>query len=71
MAHTVGKMLHIRPNEILDTWCPAELIVAYGEYANELADRNFREWKAAKPKGVPSPDRFHVQFIGAQEMEDG
>lgn len=69
MAHFVGKLLHIRPNDILDEWCTPELIVAYGEYANEIADKNFREWKATKPKGVESPARFIVQFVGVDELE--
>ena len=42
MAHYVGKELHIRPNEILDTWGVPELIVAYGEYANETAYEKVR-----------------------------
>lgn len=72
MAHFVGKTLHIRPNDILDTWCVPELIVAYGEYANELADRNFNEWKAGARK-TPSPPRYIVRFLGVRdlEVEDG
>lgn len=75
MAHFVGKQLHIRPNEILDTWGVPELIVAYGQYANEIADENHRSWKASrpKPKGLepPEPRRYAVRFIGRKEMEDG
>ena len=74
MAHFVGKLLHIRPNDILDTWGVAELIVAYGEYANEIADENFQSWKSVNmPKKGPSepPKRYAVRFIGPRELEDG
>ena len=76
MAHFVGKILHIRPNEILDTWGVPELIVAYGEYANELADRNYRQWKDLSPETrskIEKPPKYIVRFIGIDEMgeEDG
>lgn len=70
MAHFVGKVLHIRPNEILDTWNVAELLVAYGEYGNQLADRNFEMWKSGDRK-TASPPRYIVKFIGVKEMQDG
>lgn len=73
MAHFVGKQLHIRPNEILDTWGVPELIVAYGQYANELADENYRAYKNAhRPKGwePPEPKRYIVRFIGVKELEE-
>ena len=72
MAHFVGKQLHIRPSEILDTWSVPELIVAYGQYANEIADENFRSWKAStdRRKGTPPmPKRYVVRFIGMRELE--
>lgn len=74
MAHFVAKQLHLRPNDILDKWGVPELIVAYGEYANELADENYRSWRAsqdAKRKGYtpPQPKRYVVRFIGPREME--
>ena len=69
MAHYVGKLLHIRPNEILDTWGVPELLVAFGEYANESADKNFKEWAAIDPKNRKgkAPPKYIVQFI---EPED-
>lgn len=73
MAHFVGKTLHIRPNEILDTWGVPELIVAYGEYANELADRNYRQWKDLSPETrakVEKPPKYIVRFIGVEELEE-
>lgn len=70
MAHFVGKTLHIRPNEILDTWNVAELLVAYGEYGNQVADRNFEIWKSGDRKSA-SPPRYVVRFIGLKEMQDG
>jgi len=74
MAHYVGKVLHIRPNDILDTWGVPELIVAYGEYVNEMADEQFKQWKAQNSphKGPPPPPpRYIVRFIGVKELEDG
>lgn len=64
MAHYVGKILHIRPSEILDTWGVPELIVAYGEYANEQSLKNYNEWKAldAKHRGQ-QPKKYQVMFI--------
>lgn len=73
MAHFVGKMLHIRPNEILDTWGVPELIVAYGEYVNEIADRNYRQWKdldAQTRAKVTRPPKYLVRFIGVDELEE-
>lgn len=73
MAHFVGKQLHIRPNEILDTWGVPELIVAYGEYANELANESYQAWKSShRPKGyeAPQPKRYVVRFVGPREMEE-
>lgn len=71
MAHFVGKTLHIRPSEILDTWGVAELIVAYGQYMNEIADQNYREWESMKSKEEPPrPPRYIVRFIGVRELEE-
>ena len=76
MAHFVGKILHIRPNEILDNWGVPELIVAYGQYANEIADENFRSWDSLHGSGKnvttpPRPPRYVVRFIGLKELQDG
>lgn len=76
MAHFVAKILHMRPNDILDGWGVPELIVAYGQYANEVADENYQGWKTrqrAKTKGwePPEPKRYIVRFIGVKEMDDG
>lgn len=73
MAHFVAKELHIRPNEILDNWGVPELIVAYGEYTNEIAEKNYNEWQAlsqdAKRK-TERPPRYYVRFLGVDEMEE-
>ena len=72
MAHFVGKTLHIRPNEILDTWGVAELVVAYGQYTNEIATRNFDEWKSLDRQTrfkVEKPDKYNVEFHGVLEEE--
>lgn len=66
MAHYVAKKLHMRPNDILDTWGVPELIVAYGQYANEETARNFEEWKNLdqKTRGkVSKPPEYAVKFI--------
>ena len=72
MAHYVGKTLHIRPSEILDTWGVAELIVAYGQYANEVAAENFQTWKVHNTKGYepPRPREYAVRFIGVRELQE-
>ena len=71
MAHFVGKELHIRPNEILDSWGVPELIVAYGEYANEMAYQSYMEYfythSEEKP---PTPRKYAVRFISVRELEE-
>lgn len=60
----------MRPNEILDTWGVAELIVAYGEYANEISERNYEDWAHldAKDRGE-RPEKYIVKFIGVDQQE--
>lgn len=73
MAHFVGKVLHIRPNEILDTWGVAELIVAYGEYANDISKENFEEWKQLDAKDrtkIKQPKECIVEFHGLSTLGD-
>lgn len=70
MAHYVAKVLHIRPKEILDEWNVPELIVTYGSYANEQAQKNFAEWDAMDTKQklkVERPSQYAVKFIGVLE----
>lgn len=67
MAMFVAEVLHIRPGEILDTWNVPELIVTYGNYANEKAQRNFAEWEGLEPQQkfkVERPPEYAVKFIG-------
>lgn len=73
MAHYVGKTLHIRPREILDTWALPELIVAFGEYANEVAAEGYEMWKRQEHKTGEKPRKRVVLFIGPDELgeEDG
>lgn len=70
MAHFVGKVLHIRPNEILDNWGVAELLVAYGEYANEISESNYEQWKHmdAEHRGE-KPEKYIVKFYGLDKQE--
>ena len=71
MAHYVGKELHIRPNEILDTWGVPELIVAYGEYANESAYESYMQYHYMNTdEKPPAPKKYAVRFIGVRELED-
>lgn len=60
MAHFVGKTLNIRPNDILDGWGVPELIVAYGEYVNEIALENYSTWEATKHGEMPK--KYFVRF---------
>lgn len=65
MAHYVAKVLHQRPNDILDHWGVPELIVAFGEYANEESQKNYLEWKSLDSEQrakVPKPDEYVVYF---------
>lgn len=67
MANYVAKVLHIRPAEILDTWGVPELIVTYGNYANEQAHKNFAEWDSLDAKQkikYPRPPEYAVRFYG-------
>lgn len=65
MAHYVAKELHLRPNEILDTWCVPELVVAFGQYANEHSNQNYQEWKHldSETRGkIQQPSKYIVYF---------
>ena len=73
MAHFVAKILHIRPNEILDEWCVPELIVSYGIYANEISKSNFEQWKQLDFKsrnGQERPEEYAVKFLGYDNEEE-
>lgn len=71
MAHYVGKELHIRPNDILDGWGVPELIVAYGEYANETAYQNYMEYHYTHTdEQPPAPSKYVVRFIGVKELNE-
>lgn len=73
MAHYVAKVLHQRPNDILDTWGVSELIVAFGEYANEEAERAYQEWKGLpteQRQKIERPSRYMVRFINTNESEE-
>ena len=72
MAHYVAKVLHQRPNDILDKWGVPELIVAFGEYANEEAEKNYQDWRALSSevrKTVEKPSRYVVRFFNSNESE--
>lgn len=65
MAHFVAKELRQRPNEILDNWGVAELIVAFGQYANEKSSQNYEEWKQLDSETrakVKQPSKYTVYF---------
>ena len=72
MAHYVAKKLKFRPSEILDNWGVAELIVAYGVYANEESYQNFLEWKNLDKdtkKKVGKPDEYRLWFYSPEDLE--
>ena len=72
MAHYVGKTLHIRPMDILTKWGVPELIVAFGEYANEVANESYQMWKRQDPKNRgEKPRKRVVWFMGVKDLEDG
>ena len=65
MAHYVAKELHIRPNEILDTWGVPETIVAFGQYANEHSNQNYEDWKhldSETRSKTAQPSKYIVYF---------
>lgn len=70
MAHYVAKVLYIRPSDILDTWGVPELIVTYGNYANEQAQKNLDEYNQLDNKDklkYPKPPKYAVKFLGTME----
>lgn len=72
MAHYVARILHLRPNDILDGWCTPELVVAYGHYANEDSLKNYNEWKSLDQKSrakMPRPKEYAVEFYSLTEDE--
>lgn len=72
MAYYVAKTLHLRPNSVLDDWTAPELIVAYGEYANEETQKHYQEWKQLDSKmrsSVPQPPKYIVYFHGEKEWQ--
>lgn len=73
MAHYVAKTLHVRPNDILDAWGVPELVVAFGEYANEQANKNYQEWAQLSTEarqGIEKPQKFIVKFTDFDSEED-
>lgn len=65
MAHYVAKTLHQRPNDILDTWGVPELIVAFGEYANEETHQHYEEWRQLDTEArqkTERPAKYIVNF---------
>lgn len=72
MAHYVAKVLHQRPNDILDTWGVPELIVAFGHYSNEEAEKTYQEWKSLPTESrqkTEKPNRYIVRFFNSNEEE--
>lgn len=65
MAHYVAHELQQRPSEILDKWGVPELIVAFGQYANEKSMQNYEQWKHLDSKTQAStarPSKYIVYF---------
>jgi len=73
MAQYVGKILKMRPNDILDNWGVAELIVTFGTYRNEESYQNFVEWQALSietKKKVKRPEAFAVKFYTNEDLNE-
>lgn len=65
MAHFVAKELNLRPSDILDHWGVAELIVAFGQYANDRSSKNYEEWKQLDSQTrakTMQPSKYIVYF---------
>lgn len=65
MAHYVAHELQQRPSEILDKWGVPELIVAFGQYANEKSMQNYEQWKNLDSKTratTMQPNKYIVYF---------
>lgn len=65
MAHYVAHELQQRPSDILDKWCVPELIVAFGQYANEKSMQNYEDWKHldSQSRGkMMQPSKYIVYF---------
>lgn len=65
MAHYVAHELHLRPNDVLDKWGVPELIVAFGQYANEQSNKNYEEWKHLDSENrskIQQPSKYIVYF---------
>ncbi|WP_430622076.1 hypothetical protein [Enterococcus sp. DIV0800] len=72
MAHHVARILKQRPNDILDHWGVAELLVAYGQYSNEDTYSNFLDWQRLEPdvkKTIEQPEEYSVYFLTPQDFE--
>lgn len=73
MAHFVAKELNQRPNDILDEWGTAELIVAFGHYANERSNQNYEEWKNLDRdtrNKIAKPSKYAVYFDNDDYEDD-
>lgn len=60
----------MRPLEILKTWSPAELIVAFGEYMNQDAEEQYKMWESHntnKNSTPPKPKRVIIPFLTFDE----
>lgn len=80
MAYYVGKKLRTRPYEILSKWGVCELVVTFGNYANEDQKKAYdsvNEYnKTAKGKDrIPRISEYAVRFYTNEEIrkenEDG
>lgn len=73
MAHYVAKTIMQRPNDILDHWGVAELLIAYGQYANEESYSNFLEWRSLDnetKRKTKKPNEYAVLFYTTDDLQD-
>lgn len=73
MAYFVAKQLNLRPSTILDTWGVPELVVTYGNYANEISMRNYEEWSSLDAKTrakIERPPKYAVKFYSPERLNN-
>lgn len=72
MVYYLAKKLHIRPNEILDEWCMAETLVAWGIYINMDVKEAYEHYKnrPAKERGKQNPLECKVYFKSFDEINN-
>lgn len=71
MAYFVSKVLHMRPLEILNEWCPEELLVAFAYYANLNSKQNYEmlSEKERRKERMTYLDKWAVKFVTTEQLK--